>query len=290
MVKVPEIIEFGLAKWYTRIVVFALLSCIFFELYSIGGYSDLRIAILFPVLVASIIIESLRRDSHFHLFGIMLNPSSHKEFFSGTFLAIFNMLFVALVSLPFTPTIELKYIFNNAYYLFVISTFVFAFFEELVFRGVLFQSFLEYFGKYITTILFSLAFALVHYYNTDFTVIFFINLVLAGVLFSVMYIQTKSLWLSIGFHFVWNLLQVAMLGCNISGIETGINQLNMNLWQLPELLFGGDIGIEGGLICTLILIVNILLVLKYAKISPYINSLLFKRYYAESILLYNHKK
>ncbi len=290
MFKVPEIIELGLAKWYIRIIVFLILSSTFFGLYSIGGYADIRIAILFPILVASAIVEQFRRAGRFHLFGIMLNFSTYKEFFLGYFLALFNILCIGLFSLFFSPDIEFVFMWDNAYYFFVITTFVFAFFEEIIFRGVLFQAFMEYFGKYITTLLFSLAFAVAHYYNTDFDVIFFINLILAGILFSVMYIQTKSLWLSISFHFAWNLLQSAMLGSNISAIETGVNQLDLNLWQLPQLLFGGDIGIEGGLICTIILIVNIIIVMKFANSSPYINSLLFKRYYAESELLYKYRK
>jgi len=157
-------------------------------------------------------------------------------------------------------------------------------FEELLFRGVIFQALLEKLGIGITLLISSLIFSSVHLFNNHFNLIAFINTFLAGMVLGLMYIQTKSLYLPISYHFFWNYLQELILNSNISGNSFEFSIFTQDFSSLPILFFGGSYGIEGGLVATLLLIITGIIVLLLAKPSPYITSKLLKRKIFESIL------
>jgi membrane protease YdiL (CAAX protease family) len=220
----------------------------------------------------------------------MINLTTPKEFVCGVVLALSSMILIGLSALAAGANFDLIMKFDYSYYILVFDAFFIAGFEELLFRGVIFQAFLERFGKYVSVFLFSLIFAFAHYFNAEFTPIFFLNLFLAGILFSAMYIQTKSLWFGISFHFVWNIAQSQLIGSPVSGLVSQSCFANFHTGALPEYLFGGMLGVEGGLLCTAVLLINLYIVLKFATPSPYISAPLFKRYYAESELIYKLDK
>ncbi len=124
--------------------------------------------------------------------------------------------------------------------------------EELLFRGYLFQKLIEGFGVYFAIILFSILFGLAHYYNPHIGMLSMINIIIAGIFFSVAYIKTRSLWLPITMHFVWNFSQGMIFGFPVSG-----NSLSESFIEYipsgPGLITGGDFGPEGGLVVTLLL-------------------------------------
>ncbi len=280
-----------LAIWWIRILSTGALTGIFYLIYiSVTGVNNSIIAYCLPIFLASVIVEHYRKNSIFYLFGIMINLSTPKEFLFGLSLAMGNMIVLAIFAYFYSDTIITKLLINSDWYLVFFTTFFAAGFEEIVFRGVLFQSFNEYFGKYLSTIIFAFIFAIAHLQVDSVASIFFLNLFIAGILFNIMYLQTKSLWLSISFHFFWNLLEQVLLGSPVSGNEVSFVFINFNTVKLPEVLFGGFYGIEGGIIATVLLLINIVVVLKYANPSPYISSLLFKRYYAESEIIYKRDK
>jgi hypothetical protein len=75
------------------------------------------------------------------------------------------------------------------------------------------------------------------------------NLFAAGLLLGVAFTTTRNLWLPIGLHFSWNLLQGPVLGVAVSGqaLDGG--------WRLvrldgPSVFTGGAFGLEGGLLGT----------------------------------------
>ncbi len=280
-----------LAVWWIRILSFFVLSAFFYMAYSaVAGFTHSVISYFLPIFFASVIIEHLRKESIFYLFGIMINLSTPKEFVFGLVLAFTNIAMIGGVAYFYTDDISVQLLINSDWYLIFFSTFFAAGFEEFIFRGVLFQAFHEYFGKYLSVIIFALIFALAHRQIENIDSIFFLNLCIAGVLFGLMYLQTKSLWLSISFHFFWNLLEQVLLGSPVSGNEVNFVFIDFNTVSLPENIFGGYFGIEGGIVTTFALLLNIGLVLKFANPSPYISAPLFKRYYAESELLYQRDK
>ena len=125
-------------------------------------------------------------------------------------------------------------------------------FEELMTRGYLFQALIEGSNKWIAMIILSLAFSLIHMKNPNFSAGGALNIFLAGMLLSIAYIKTLSLWMPIGIHIAWNWTQGPLWGMNVSGMEIK-NSFLVSTPQGPELLSGGEFGAEGSLISAVVI-------------------------------------
>ena len=91
-----------------------------------------------------------------------------------------------------------------------------AFFEEVFFRGYIFQSLIEGSNFIITLIIFSLLFGAAHISNegaTFYTIMFTIS---AGIFLGVLYYKTRALWMCIGMHFMWNWTVGPLFGIGLS--------------------------------------------------------------------------
>jgi membrane protease YdiL (CAAX protease family) len=134
--------------------------------------------------------------------------------------------------------------------------------EEALFRGYPLQTMCRAGLFVIGTILTSLAFAGIHLGNPNFKQgLPFLNLVLAGVWFAVAYFRTRSLWFPWGIHWAWNWALGSLFGLPVSGItEVAPNPLLHGTDLGPAWLTGGDYGIEGGVACTIALILSILFI------------------------------
>ena len=77
-----------------------------------------------------------------------------------------------------------------------------------------------------------------------------INVLGAGLVFSLAYALTGNLWLPIGIHFAWNMLLGPVLGLTVSG--TGFLGLGWTALEItgPKVFTGGPFGIEGGIVVT----------------------------------------
>ena len=121
-------------------------------------------------------------------------------------------------------------------------------FEELLFRGVLFRIVEERLGSWISLVVSSLVFGLVHLMNPAATVMgaVFIS-VEAGVLLAAAYMLTRRLWMSMGFHIAWNYTQSGVFSGIVSGgyVEPGLIK---PVIDGPTLLTGGDFGVESSVI------------------------------------------
>ena len=76
---------------------------------------------------------------------------------------------------------------------------------------------------------------------------------------------TDNIWGVCGIHSMWNFSQGNIYGISVSGTGTGESiikaDMNKNLWFIN----GGDFGIEGGLVTTVVLLAGIAAVLLYHK-------------------------
>ncbi len=285
-----KLLEEKLSIWWVRVIAYMLIAVVLYVILNSlvvdSNYFALTLCMI--ALLPNVIIEALRTTNKFYLFGIMVNSLTLKEILMGIVLALMNIIFVLLLAFAMNGNqLNYNFFFDNSVLFLLIDFLLLASFEEFLFRGEIFQSFYEKFGKIISVVIFSLLFSIVHFDHLLFNWIFFINLFLGGVVLSLMYLQTRSLWLPISFHFCWNIMQQLFLGSNVSGNYSSIYFVDIRISELNSIFYGGELGIEGGLVTSLIMIINIIIVLKFAKTSPYINSKLFKRYYAESELLYN---
>jgi hypothetical protein len=107
----------------------------------------------------------------------------------------------------------------------------------------------------------SLLFAVTHTSNPSANYLSFINTALAGLWFGAAYLKTRTLWFAFGLHLAWNWVQGAILGISVSGInEITVAPLLQPTNAGSIVLTGGDYGIEGGIACTIALIVSTALI------------------------------
>ena len=128
-----------------------------------------------------------------------------------------------------------------------------AFGEELLFRGYAFQTLVQGVTVLPATLLMAIIFAAAHVQNPHMTVLSTINVVLAGVLFAIAYIKTRSLWLPFGIHWSWNFCQTTLYGLPTSGIAGTSRALVVSEPNGPVWITGGSFGPEGGILATVAL-------------------------------------
>lgn len=123
--------------------------------------------------------------------------------------------------------------------------------EELLFRGILFQAIEEYLGTWVAIVFSAAFFGFVHIGSPHATVWSAIAIAIeAGILLAASFVFTRRLWMPIGMHFAWNLTQGAIFGVAVSGIKIG-GFLQAKLTG-PALLSGGEFGAEASIFAVLI--------------------------------------
>lgn len=122
-----------------------------------------------------------------------------------------------------------------------------AFWEEVVFRGVVFRIVEEGTGTWIALLVSAVAFGLVHLGNEHVTLRAVATTALvAGVFLGGVYVLTRRLWLAIGAHYAVNVFQGPIFGLPVSGHDrTGLLRGRL---EGPELLTGGPYGIDGSIV------------------------------------------
>jgi len=133
--------------------------------------------------------------------------------------------------------------------------FVAALAEEAMFRGYGLQTLTRAKLAWLGVLLTSVPFGLVHLTNPNVVPgITFANTAIAGIWLAAAYLRTRSLWLPLGVHWAWNWALGWFFGLPISGIQLVSNPLLQAQDNGPKWLTGGSYGIEGGVACTIALI------------------------------------
>ncbi len=149
---------------------------------------------------------------------------------------------------------------DSLWYALVVPLIVFgaaAAMEEALFRGYIFQT-LERSGyAWLAIALTAVPFGIVHLGNPNAGAISTINTVLAGVWFGLAYLKTRDLWFVWGVHWFWNWTQGSIFGIEVSGLtQLSATPLLLEQDTGPHWLTGTTYGIEGGIACTIALIVS----------------------------------
>ncbi len=136
--------------------------------------------------------------------------------------------------------------------------------EEALFRGYPLQTLTRANLAWLAVFLTSVPFAAIHLRNPNVAAGFtFINTALAGVWLAVAYLRTRSLWFPLGVHWAWNWALGSLFGLPVSGInDLAPHPLLRGTDLGPAWLTGGSYGIEGGLACTITLIVSTVFILR----------------------------
>lgn len=133
--------------------------------------------------------------------------------------------------------------------------------EETVCRGFMMTSFGSKGGALAGMLFNSLVFGALHLLNPGVTVLSITNVVLFGVLMSVVVLKLNSIWMACAIHTVWNFVQGNFFGILVSGNDFGTTVFRFESVSGEELLNGGNFGMEGGIATTIVTSVVIVIFL-----------------------------
>lgn len=129
--------------------------------------------------------------------------------------------------------------------------------EEVLCRNLMLDRLIDEKGYNPLAVLFvsSLLFSLLHLFNDNFSVVPFINIVLVGIIFGIIYLKYKNIYLVTAIHFFWNYITGLILGSHVSGIAMP----SVFTYKLSgsELVSGGGFGIEGSVILVILQVIVI---------------------------------
>lgn len=129
--------------------------------------------------------------------------------------------------------------------------------EETFFRGYLLQTLTRAKLMWLGIILTSFLFASAHNSNPGANVLSWTNTLLAGVWLAAAYLKTRNLWFPFGIHLTWNWAQGAFFGINVSGLSELASAPLLRVSEKGNAFIGGgDYGLEGGIACTISLIIS----------------------------------
>jgi uncharacterized protein len=182
--------------------------------------------------------------------GLPFNVSFLKDLLFGCVFGAVSLaiaVFIAILTGGISLTLNQTSNFSSVFQTFASSFIVFviaALFEEVLFRGYILQTFfranLAWSGIILTS---------------------FFNTFIAGIWFGVAYMKTRHLWITFGLHLTWNWFQGAFFGLPVSGLkQLTPSPLLHSIDQGPTWLTGGNYGIEGGISCSIALIVSTLII------------------------------
>ncbi len=136
--------------------------------------------------------------------------------------------------------------------------------EETVFRGLILGNLKESINKYFALAVSSVLFVLIHLLNAGISLVSISNLFLAGLIMGVLFILFDNLWMPIGFHLSWNFFQGPVFGFNISGLK--INGILKPIYVDNSIKYtGGDFGLEGSFLTTIVSLLFLLAIFFYYK-------------------------
>src|SRR5699024_486056 len=93
--------------------------------------------------------------------------------------------------------------------------------EEVLARGFIIRTMAQRRNKkWLIYDVSAVIFSAMHLMNANVTLAGLLNIVLVGLLFAYMFDVTKSLWMPIGFHMMWNYFQGVVFGFPVSGMST----------------------------------------------------------------------
>ncbi|HEY2972135.1 MAG TPA: type II CAAX endopeptidase family protein [Pyrinomonadaceae bacterium] len=224
----------------------------------------LRSVLLLATLLAGYICTRWLEGLPWRALGLWLHAGWLRDFFIGSLIGIASLALATAIAtagggLSFTVSgrdalLQMAQTLLFSAILFIVAALA----EEALFRGYPLQTLTRAKLAWLAVLLTSIPFAAVHLKNPNVAAGFtFINTALAGVWFAVAYLRTRSLWFPLGIHWAWNWALGSLFGLPVSGINDLAPHPLLHGTDLgPAWLTGGSYGIEGGVACTITLLVS----------------------------------
>ncbi len=192
------------------------------------GYKDLRTGLILGIISMSLVFVIILKMGNVILEKELLKPTTLFPLFTG-----FILFIVAGIS------------------------------EELFSRGYCIEVLKQTGKTSIAVLVSSLVFTALHLGNKNISFLAIFNVFLAGILFSNMYLKTGSIWLSTGYHIMWNFFEGTIFGFQVSGLY--VNGLYKVKNVTNNYINGGQFGPEGGIVVTIIITLGFLYLWKFYK-------------------------
>jgi membrane protease YdiL (CAAX protease family) len=236
----------------------------------------IRLVLLAASLVAGYICTRWLEGLPWRALGLSLHARWARDLCVGSLIGIASLALATLIAtagggLSFTISgrgallqVGQTLVFSAA--LFIIAALA----EEALFRGYPLQTLTRANLAWLAVLLTSVPFAAVHLKNPNVAAGFtFINTSLAGVWLAVAYLRTRSLWFPLGVHWAWNWALGSLFGLPVSGITDLAPHPLLHGTDLgPAWLTGGSYGIEGGVACTITLVISTIFIWRTRLVSP----------------------
>jgi membrane protease YdiL (CAAX protease family) len=227
-----------------------------------------EIALFVPAVAAMALTIRFVDHRPLQTFGIGLMPGWRRQFVFGILLSA-AMLAVLLAGCEAAGSLSIHWTAGQAPMTSLVATFGILLFaalnEELIFRGFPLQILMDGLGEWPGIIAMSVLFGAVHLNNPNASVLGTVNTIIAGVLLSLAYARTRSLWTSYAIHLGWNVGLGFVLGFALSGLDIA------SLWTTgvagSDTILGGKYGPEGGLLATFIFAAAAVIVYRHGHID-----------------------
>lgn len=188
--------------------------------------------------------------------------NNSKNYIKGILIGLLMILSVVLllkISGFATFTINISQVSWPIFVIFILGWAIQGFEEELITRSILMNYFAVNNGVMGGIIINSLIFAILHLGNPAFGILPFINIMLIGIVFSLLFYISDDIFLPAAAHSFWNFAQGNIFGIEVSGMDEISNTLLKTKLMASDLISGGAFGFEGSIFVTLVEIVVIVI-------------------------------
>ncbi|WP_061316371.1 CPBP family intramembrane glutamic endopeptidase [Clostridium botulinum] len=219
---------------------------------------------LILIVACFIIYPLIFKDS----IKIMPNKYTKKDIIVGIFIGFLAMsgIYLLELNLSYIKVGNINYIDNKLISYFGKLVLV-ALAEELMFRAIMLNGLLRAFkSKYLPVIITSAIFGLMHASNPNATIASVISNGLGGVMYSIAFIESSSIWLPVALHFSWNFFQGPVFGFKVSGLQFS-SVVQQSFVGGKDIFTGGAYGPEGGILGISFRILVIVMLLLYYYFS-----------------------
>lgn len=243
----------------------------------LGSYLSnifIRLTVLTASLVGAYVCTRWLEGLPWRAIGLSLHQGWLRDFFVGSAVGIVSLALATGIAtagggLSFTTFARGEFLqVGRALVLSAVLFIIAALAEEAFARGYPLQTMVRAGLVGLGVVITSFAFAALHFTNPNFSNgLPFLNLFIAGVWFAVAYLRTRSLWFPLGIHWAWNWALGSLFGLPVSGTSLVRHSILHGTDLGPAWLTGGGFGIEGGVACTITLIVSTVFIWRTKLVS-----------------------
>lgn len=194
--------------------------------------------------------------------------NNSKNYLKGILIGLLMILSVVLllkISGFAEFTINISQVSWPIFVLFILGWAIQGFEEELITRSILMNYFAVNNGVMGGIIINSLIFAILHLGNPAFGIMPFINIMLIGIIFSLLFYISDNIFLPAAAHSFWNFAQGNIFGIEVSGMDEINNTIFKTKLMGSDLISGGAFGFEGSIFVTLVEIIIIFVIIRIIK-------------------------